>query len=162
MLLSSEIVKLFCQATSSSGTLTKPGTLSVNDFRRDFIATLFPDANGGTGLSDEEIKHAFFGAMPKSWHTSFEGAGYHEHTSTVENIADYMKIMEQQHPFEARLARTTTSNAGTVNSSTNANANRGNGGNNNNNGNHVPSIGPDDTCPLSYLVQVQTKWTRPT
>ena len=114
MLLSSEIVKLFCQATSSSGTLTKPGTLSVNDFRRDFIATLFPDANGGTGLSDEEIKHAFFGAMPKSWHTSFEGAGYHEHTSTVENIADYMKIMEQQHPFEARLARTTTSNAGTV------------------------------------------------
>ena len=108
-------------------TLTKPGTLSVNDFRRDFIAlndmaALFPDANGGTGLPDEEIKRAFFGAMPKSWRTSFEAAGYREHTSTLENIADYMKIMEQQHPFEARPARTTTSNAGN-NSATNASGN---------------------------------------
>ena len=162
--------------------LTKPGPMSVNDFRRDFkylndITAKFPDANGATGLDNDEFKRVFFQAMPKAWRVAFEGAGFREHSATLQEIADYMKMMEQLHPFETRPARTSTSGNG---SSTNAsstgahqlsrrnrnNISRGNQNNSNgrsrnqssgrsnsgnranSNGNRTPPIRPEDTCPL--------------
>ena len=160
--------------------LTKPGPLSVNDFRRDLkilnnLVAKFPDANGGTGLSDDEFKRVFFHAMPKFWRTSFEDAGYREHTSTIEHIADYMKLMEQHHPYEARPARNTTNitanstnasstgahqnsrqnnnnSRGNQNSSNNestppTNSNQANNRNGSTNNNNRPR--PEDICPLS-------------
>jgi hypothetical protein len=134
--------------------LKKPGPLSVSDFMRDLralnrLAPQFPDANGATGLDDEEFKRVFFKAMPKAWQDKFHACGKEHFNLPLNEIVDCMKIQEKSDPYDPK--KTANSNAtnntnGSNNASRNtgsrrgrSNSNRGNqqrNSNNNNNNNN--------------------------
>ena len=74
--------------------------MDLLEFKREFqlanaIASKFSDANGATGLDDDEFKRCFFKAMPLKWTDSFHAAGKDEDELSFDDIYKHMNNIEK-------------------------------------------------------------------
>lgn len=131
--------------------LKKPGPMSVHDFLRNLKAlnrraAMFPDANGGVGLSQTDLRRILFKAVPTAWQTALENSGKRYTEMSIDEVAEFMSVQEDHDPFVAKKPAGSSNSSPTTNGSSNGsrnthnsrargNSNRGNN-NNNNSRNH--------------------------